>query len=163
MQTKFVQCNTCKNKYKDKLMRPYSLEYSAMQVVLNKYIKNEMLNGLNNYFKGMNLSKKWKEYMFAFHCSKREIKKRNKSIPKERRSRTASIIKSDSINIIKYLLEDPMYIITHALIDEKKNLSKFCSHCHTTTCSKCYTIRKASNWRKRLRSRGHLSQCPYIY
>lgn len=138
----YFRCAVCTKKYSDTLMQPYSLEYLIMQVVLNKYIKNELLNGQENYFKGMNLRKKWNELVYTFNYS--DI--------------------YDANTIIKCLLKDPLYFKKMKRVNvEKIDLQKYCAYCHNPMCSECGWIRRQPKWKIQLRLCGHLSTCMQNY
>lgn len=165
----FIRCDLCESKDKDKLMKPYTLEYLAMQVVMNKYVKNEMLSGRGNYFQDMNLQRKWNTWIFAFYCSKREVKKREREHDYGRYYFGLENVKTTSLEthmfslMILRLLENPRYYIKNKTVDEKRELQKFCIYCHSGKCTKCGWLKKTPKWKKNLRFSGHLSKCPENY
>lgn len=157
------RCDLCASKTEDNLMKPYSLEYLAMQVVMNKYVKNEMLSGKGNYFIDMNLPRKWNSWIFSFYQARKVVKKRIRDHGTYffglGNPRPTLLEHHLLVLMISKLLENPQYYIENKTIDAKRELQKFCEHCHSAKCIKCGWLKRIPKSRLNLRFSGHLSKC----
>lgn len=137
----FKLCDICVKKNNDKLKRPYSLEYLALQVTLNQYAKNELSV---NIFEKINCPSKWKNWYFTYHSEL--INYRSKSMLLN----VHEIIQVISKTALNYAELQP----------DERGLKLYCKYCYERRCLDCGVI---STKRWLYHRTGHFLHCSENY
>lgn len=161
-------CEKCEIRINDKNIKPYSLEYLAMESVLTKCIKERKCE---KKFQVMNLPSKWTQFkfIFVFNKTSKVMKKREKSIKSKanvidfaewcfgvKESTFQPYKELSAHDIITKLVENRRYFTESIDINHHRNVVNFCKYCHTPRCKKCGWI---STRFSKIRKMGHLSSC----
>lgn len=140
-----LPCDDCTKKIKQFLIRPFSLEYLALRVLLNQYNKNEISLD-DNIFERINWPSKWENWYFRYFSVPRP-----NDCSKELCFNVPRIIPIISRTALDFFQQQP---------NQQFGLTQFCKFCHTMICDKCgWIIVKF----KIGRETGHLAHCVEEY